>query len=253
MSADPPCVPEPSGPEPSGLEPSVAADLTLARQGTGYYDRLLAELSDDELDEPSLLPGWDRRHVVAHVAGNARALARLVDWARTGVTNPMYPSVEARNAEIEAQARTSPVQLRERHRIDAAALAAAWRDLPAGNWAVPVRTAQGRTVPASRTAWMRVREVWLHAVDLGTTGRFGDFPPGLVDRLLVDVTGWWAASGDGAGPTLSPTDRVVPGLPVAGAVVVRGTAADLLGWATGRGTGGVTTGTGEPLVAPRWL
>lgn len=237
----------------SVAEPPVAADLTLARQGTEYYDRLLAGLSDADLDGPSLLPGWDRRHVVAHVALNARALARLVDWARTGVTNPMYPSVEARNAEIEDQARQSPAHLRERHRVEAAALHAAWSDLPAENWAVPVRTAQGRTVPVSRTPWMRVREVWLHAVDLGTTGRFEDLPPDLVDRLLVDVTGGWAVSGDGAAPALVPTDRAVPGLAVAGPVVVRGTAAHLARWATGRGTGGVTTSTGAPVVAPRWL
>lgn len=234
-------------------EPAVASDLSLARQGTEYYDGLLGGLPDADLDGPSRLPGWDRRHVVAHVAFNARALARLVQWARTGVENPMYPSADARNAEIEDGAHRSPAELRELHRVAAAELDASWQDLPRERWAAPVRTAQGRPVPVSRTAWMRVREVWLHAVDLNTTGRFEDFPPDLVDRLLVDVTGWWSASGEEAGPTLAPTDRVVPGLAGAGPVVVAGTAAQLARWATGRGDGGVTTSTGRPVAAPRWL
>lgn len=43
-----------------------------------------------------------------------------------------------------------------------------WRDLPDEKWSNLVKTAQGRTVPASETAWMRTREVWLHAVTLTT-------------------------------------------------------------------------------------
>lgn len=45
-----------------------------------------------------------------------------------------------------------------------------WRDLPDANWTHEVRTAQGRTVPASETVWMRTREVWVHAVDLDNGG-----------------------------------------------------------------------------------
>lgn len=237
----------------SAPERAVAADLALARRGTEYYDGLLSELSDDDLDGPSLLPGWDRRHVLAHVAFNARALARLVEWGRTGVETPMYPSVDARNAEIDEGARSSPAALRNLHLTEARALDAAWRALPVACWTVPVRTAQGRTVPVSATPWMRVREVWLHAVDLGTGGRFEDFPPELVDRLLVDVTTWWAAAGEGTELTLAPTDRVGPALRVSGPVRVAGPAAQLARWATGRGGDGVTSSTGDTVVAPRWL
>lgn len=238
-------------------ERAVAADIALARRGTEYYEAALAELSDDAVDEPSLLPGWDRRHVVAHVGFNARALGRLVRWAHTGVETPMYPSTQARNTEIDDGARLSPDALRELHRVESAALDAAWRELPADRWDFPVRTAQGRTVPVSITPWMRVREVWLHAVDLGggerDAGRFEDFPPELVDRLLIDITAWWARAGEGAEVTLTPTDRSIAGLTAAGPVRVSGTAAQLLRWAAGRGAGGVTTSNGEPALAPRWL
>lgn len=237
----------------SASERAVAADISLARRGTEYYDRFLTGLSDADLDAPSSLPGWDRRHVVAHVGYNARALARLVRWAHTGVETPMYPSADARNAEIDAGSTLPPAELRELHRVEVAALDAAWRSLPPDRWDFPVRTAQGRTVPVSITPWMRVREVWLHAADLGSGGRFQDFPPEVVDRLLVDITSWWAAAGEGHQLTLTPTDRVVPGLAVSGPVTITGPVAQLARWAAGRGGDGVTSSNGETVVAPRWV
>jgi maleylpyruvate isomerase len=234
-------------------ERDVTDDITLARRGTEYYDALLGELADRDFDAPSLLPGWDRRHVVAHVGFNARALARLVHWGRTGVETPMYASAQARNGEIDQGATLSPGALRELHRVESEALHTAWRELPADRWSHPVRTAQGRTVPVSVTPWMRVREVWLHAVDLGNGGRYEDFPPELIDRLLRDITSWWARAGDGVGPALAPTDRAVPGLPATGPVTITGTAADLARWAAGRGAAGVSSSTGEAVAAPRWL
>jgi maleylpyruvate isomerase len=97
-----------------------------------------------------------------------------------------------------------------------------------------VRTAQGRLVPASEVVWLRTREVWVHGVDLG--GRFEDLPGELVDALLTDVTALWARRGEEPAMVLRPTDRRtawpsgVDGLPE-----VRGTAAELAAWVTGRG------------------
>ena len=236
-------------------DPAIAADLLLARRGTAYFSRKLNELTDAQYDGPSLLPGWDRRHVIAHVGYNARALTRLVEWARTGVQTPMYASSQARNEEIDAGAAMTPIELRHLHHQELVTLWVKWGDLPVDRWEFPVRTAQGRTVPVSVTPWMRIREVWLHAVDLNNDGRVEDFPPEVVDRLLADITSWWARA-DSVDLVLEPTDRLVPDLvgtsSGAGAVVVRGTAAQLVGWASGRG-GDVATSTGVPVVAPRWL
>src|SRR5690606_16135534 len=91
----------------------LRATLGLARQGTAYFARHLDLLSDADFDAPSLLPGWSRRHVVAHVAFNARALTRLASWAATGVERAMYESAEKRDAEIEEGATRSPAELRE--------------------------------------------------------------------------------------------------------------------------------------------
>jgi maleylpyruvate isomerase len=59
-----------------------------------------------------------------------------------------------------------------------------WRHLPESAWHAEVRTAQGRLVPASETAWMHAREVWILAVDLACGARFGDFPDVVLESLL---------------------------------------------------------------------
>ena len=99
---------------------------------------------------------------------------------------------------------------------------------------------------------MRTREVWLHAVDLGNGGSFTDFPADLVDRLLPDVEANWRRRGVGDLLLLQPTDRAVPAQPDPDATEVRGTAAQLARWATGRG-GDITTSTGGVVQPFRWL
>ena len=74
--------------------------LLIARRGTAFFAQRLAELTDDELDGDTLLDGWTRKHLLAHVGYNAAALCRLLDWAATGVETPMYESTEQRNQEI---------------------------------------------------------------------------------------------------------------------------------------------------------
>jgi uncharacterized Actinobacterial protein TIGR03083 len=231
----------------------LADSLLLARRGTAYFSRKLNELTDDEYDAPSLLPGWSRRFVIAHVGYNARAIARLVEWARTGVETPMYASVEQREMEIAYGATLNPVALRNLHHHAAVALNVEWRDLPADTWANRVRTIQGREVPVAETVWMRTREVWLHAVDLGNGGSFTDFPPELVDQLLADVEANWRRRGVGDDLVLQPTDRPLPRDPEQGPTVIHGTAAQLARWATGRGETDVTSSTGAVIRSPRWL
>jgi maleylpyruvate isomerase len=163
----------------------------IARRGTALFAQRLAELSDDELESGSLLDGWTRKHLVAHVGYNAAALCRLMDWAATGVETPMYPSAEHRDREIKEGAMLSAAALRNLFDHTVARLDEKWRHLPGSRWAAPVRTAQGRTVPASETLWMRTREVWIHAVDLDNGGRLLDFPHIVLEALLTDIVETW--------------------------------------------------------------
>lgn len=240
-------------------DPEIVTGLLIARRGQAYWSRKLTELSDADFDEPSLLPGWDRRTLIGHVGLNARALTRLLEWAATGVETPMYESMAQRNSEIEFAA-TLPVQaLRNLSDHAAIHLSVEWRDLPEANWSNLVRTAQGRTLPVSETVWMRTREVWIHAMDLGNGGRFDDIPAPVIDGLLTEVLAAWESRRGAEGTpayTLEVTDR--PSSPPApdapSSEVLRGTAAALVQWATGRGVRGVTTASGDPVpTPPRWL
>jgi maleylpyruvate isomerase len=235
-------------------DPRLAATLQLARHGTAYFSRKLNELSDAELDGPSLLPGWSRRHVIAHVGYNARALTRLLEWAATGVETPMYPSPEQRRDEIDYGATLSPLALRHLVAHATVHLNVEWRDLPAKAWQAEVRTAQGRTVPAAETAWMRTREVWIHAVDLDNGGSFNAFPPELVDALTADVLASWQRRGTMPKVHLRPTDRAPADPPGPSTeAVLEGTAADLLRWATGRGGRRIISTNGSVPEPPNWL
>ncbi len=60
--------------------------------------------------------------------------------------------------------------------------------LTAEQWAHEVVTAQGRTVPATETAWLRAREVCVHTVDLARGIGFGDLPADLLTALVDDIT-----------------------------------------------------------------
>jgi uncharacterized protein (TIGR03083 family) len=157
----------------------------------------LDTLSDGDLDAPTDLPGWTRRHLVAHVHFNALALGRLVSWAATGTENRMYPSMERRDAEIAEGAGLPAAELRRLVHASAEELTAALEALPAEAWAHEVVTAQGRTVTAAEIPWMRARELAVHAVDLGAGATFADLPDDLVRTLLVDVVTKRVAGGEG--------------------------------------------------------
>jgi len=168
-----------------------------ARSGTDLFLTQLDAIPDADLDLPSELPGWLRRHVVAHVHFNARALLRLVSWAATGVESRMYASPGQRATEIEEGVAWSRGVLRSAVSESAAELEKAWTQLSPDGWRNEVVTAQGRTVPASEVPWMRAREVMIHAVDLRTGVTFEDLPGDFTTTLLADVVRKRSAAGEG--------------------------------------------------------
>ena len=146
----------------------VAATVPWMREGTARLLAVVDELGDEDLRGPSTLPGWSRAHVIGHLARNAEALVRLATWAQTGVETPMYADREQRAAEIERSAALPADTLRAQLADTATALDTALTRLTAARWEAEVRSALGRAIPAAELPWMRIREVWLHAVDLNT-------------------------------------------------------------------------------------
>ncbi|MBB6548551.1 maleylpyruvate isomerase family mycothiol-dependent enzyme [Nonomuraea rubra] len=257
---------------------SLADSLRWMAEGTKTFFGVLAGLPDDRLDVPTALTGWTGRHLLAHVAANADALLNLAHWARTGEERPMYASFERRDAEIQAGALRSAAELRSWAASSAELLDRRLSELDEHQWSRPVRTAQGRTVPAAEVPWMRAREVMVHAVDLGAGVGFGDLPADFLASLIDDITTKRSGAGDGPALALTATahdgTRTLPGAggpaavtgtrtggpnaatrtwTVAGTgdpVAVTGTLAELAAYLSGRAAG---PGGRPAPVLPRWL
>lgn len=167
-------------------DPALAAELLLARRGQAYFARKLNELPDDGFAEPSLVPGWSRAHVVAHVGYHARALAQLVEEVRCERSDGVPAFRPPRAEDIEFGA-TLPVEaLRNLTAHAGVHLNVEWRDLPEEAWSRPVRLSPDQVVPVAATVWMRGRDVWTRAIDLRNGGTPEHFPRGLVDRLQAE-------------------------------------------------------------------
>ena len=88
--------------------------LELLDSGTRRLVRTVDAMADEQCGEPSLLPGWTRAHVVAHLALNAEGLAGALEGVHEGRPVPMYASHEARDADIDDLSAASPSALRDR-------------------------------------------------------------------------------------------------------------------------------------------
>lgn len=179
--------------------------LRWTDQGTALLHAAVTGLGDAALAEPSLLPGWSRRHVLAHLAANADALRRLARWASTGREERMYASPQQRNAEIETGSALPAAALRAWVAGSAEQLAADLAALSEAAWLAEVVTAQGRTVPATEISWLRAREVMIHTVDLAAGTGFAGLPEDFLVRLTDEVVAKRASS-PGPAATLLATD-----------------------------------------------
>jgi maleylpyruvate isomerase len=235
---------------------SRADSLRWMAQGTKTFLAALGALPDDRLERPTGLPGWTGKHLLAHVAANADALVNLAYWARTGEETVMYSSPRQRDADIEAGACRPAQELRAWAARAADTLDARLAELDEQQWTHQVRTAQGRTVPASEIPWMRAREVMVHAVDLGAGVGFDDLPPDFLAALLDDITAKRSAGGGGPALAFTATDHdgtwAIAG--TGDPTPVTGTLADLTAYLSGRAADGITGPRRQPAPElPRWL
>ena len=141
--------------------------VELLVDATNKLVRTVDQLSEEELRADSLLPGWSRAHVVAHLALNAEGLAGALVGLREHSGVPMYSSQEDRNQDIETLAAEDPTVLRERLLAGTTIVGEESAEL-ADNLADSriERTPAGRTFPASAVPGMRLREVEIHHADL---------------------------------------------------------------------------------------
>ena len=229
--------------------PDIA--LAWAVAGQVRFEQAVAGCGD--LRAPSRLPGWTRGHVVTHVARNADGLVRLLTWARTGIETPMYPSTQARAADIEAGAGRPLAEQLADVRSTGAAFAAAAQQLSTQHWEATVRTRRG-PVRACIVAWMRVREVWLHLVDLDAGAQLDVLPEDIATELVRDVAGWMHTRVPVRIEMQLPGgERVGFGPEGSAPVPVSGSPQELAGWLTGRCPGDRLTAPADLPELPSWI
>jgi len=143
-------------------------------------------ITEPDLRAPSLLPGWTRAHVLAHVARNADAMRNLLVGARSKQNRPAYASAEAREAGIETGARMNAKDLAD----DLAGAAMAFRtvvtQLPDDAWRFEVRMLDSVPFPAADLLTRRLVEVELHHTDLAAGYVPADWPAAFAEIELAE-------------------------------------------------------------------
>ena len=226
--------------------------LALLDAGTRRLVRTIDGLPDEHYPQPSLLPGWSRAHVIAHLTLNAEGLSAALEGVHEGRQVPMYSSQEARDGDIVALATSAaPSRLRDRF-LASTTVIGEWVEELADNLADTVieRTPGGRQFPAGNVGDMRLREVEIHHADLALDYTAADWPPDFV-ALLLDAR---VAAYDGAaGFTAHASDLDRSWTFGAGGPTVSGAGTALAWWATGRGTGdGLTSDDGRVPRIEAW-
>lgn len=220
--------------------PDPDADAAEVAEATEQLLGAAAELSAADLSGPSLLPGWTRGHVLAHVARNADALVNLLTWAGTGEETPMYADAATRDRDIEAGAGRTPDEQLDDLRKSADRFSSAVAALPPAAWATQVAMRSGRVIAAAEIPWRRLIEVRLHHVDLDAGHTTDDLPAGFTGRELACVLDGLAAHEGVAPVRLRDTGSGTSwdlGAAAEPELTVSGPSHALLAWVSGRGKG----------------
>ena len=166
-----------------------AAQRELSDQIDQATQRLLGTariITEPDLRAPSLLPGWTRAHVLAHVARGADAMRHLLVGVRSGQDRSAYASAEAWQADIEYWAGLRPKELADDLAGSAMALRTVARQLPDERWRHPVLIPGSAAFPAAELLARRLVEVDLHHCDLGAGYAPADWPPAFAAMELVE-------------------------------------------------------------------
>jgi len=166
-----------------------AAQRELNDQIDQATQRLLDDartIPEGDLRAPSLLPGWTRAHVLAHVARGADAMRNLLIGARSGQDRPAYASAQAREADIQRGAMMRAEDLMADLANSAMALRAIVKQLPDEAWLVRVRALDSALIPAAGLLTRRLVEVELHHCDLGTGYSPADWPAAFATMELAE-------------------------------------------------------------------
>ncbi len=228
--------------------------LTAVRQATDVLYEVVEELDEAAMRGASLLPGWTRGHVVTHLARNADALVNLLTWAKTGVEHQAYTSRADRDADIEEGARRLLQVVKADLDSACQRFDAACREMPAHAWRSEVSAPKGAVIPASTVPFLRLRELWIHLVDLNAGVTFADLPADLVVEFLDDAVRQFDGRVEPFAVEVALPDGTQRSWGLNGPASrssVSGSASAVLAWLTGRSDGADLSGELPDL--PDWV
>ena len=146
----------------------LAAFVAGVRRSEAALEEALRGISDDDVAQPSLLPGWTRGHVLTHIARNADGATRMLLAAAQGVVGEQYPGgMDKRNADIDAGSGRPATEIVDDIVGTAQRLDTAIDAMPADAWDREVRFLRAGIQPAWRCVFTRWREIEIHWSDLG--------------------------------------------------------------------------------------
>ncbi|HEY7278410.1 MAG TPA: maleylpyruvate isomerase N-terminal domain-containing protein [Trebonia sp.] len=175
--------------------------------------RLLGDarvMADSDLRAASLLPGWTRGHVLAHLARGADAMRNLLVGARSGQVRPAYASAEARQADIDQGAAMTAKDLTADLADSAMALRTVARQLPDEAWQVQLQMLDSVPFPAAQILTRRLVELELHHCDLGAGYGPADWPAAFAAMELAEPMRSQRQDRLGYAPSAAPTGNRPP-------------------------------------------
>lgn len=228
----------------------LTQDLESLRHSDQRLLRTVDSLTAQDWQQPSLLPGWSRAHVVAHLALNAEGFAGALEGVTSGEQVAMYPSQEARNAGIHELAQEDTAEIRERLFGATQRLRDAFGMLTADQWEGTVnRLPEGPVWPIAELLEARQREVEIHHADLGMDYTHENWPAGFAATLIESSTAVHDLSPDSPAFAVRATDLGRTWPVGASEPLVSGSASALGWWLIGRGEGEGLSAEPAPLPA----
>ncbi|MBT2506908.1 maleylpyruvate isomerase family mycothiol-dependent enzyme [Streptomyces sp. ISL-98] len=213
--------------------------------------RFAATLTDTELRSPSMLPGWTRGHVAAHVARSADACVWLLAVARTGAEPAPRAGTEALARAVEADAARPAAALVADVRASLARLVEDAESMPAEAWDTLVTALAGWRHPAWYTLYRCWRELETHHVDLNAGYSTADWPTAYVAWALDDTLATLSAHNFPIA-RIEAVDLARSWNPSPTGPTISAHGHTLLGWLSGRTPNATLTTDGPVPNPPNW-
>jgi maleylpyruvate isomerase len=233
----------------AGGPPAFVPDRWLdgCKRSHRALEAAVRSLGDEDVRQPSLLPGWSRGLVVTHIARNADGIRHMAEAAKDGRAEPMYPGgAVQRDAGIEAGASSSHAEVLADIETAQRKLESVWDAMPDEMWTEGIGYRLAGPATMTDLVFVRWREVAVHSIDMGLPGTDPRTQWRALDPDYLEEEWRWSTAGlaqrvpKDRTLVLAPGDRP-PRAYGSGShvIVVRDPVPDVLAWLTGRAGGAI--------------